>query len=87
MITKYLALKYSYRPTIQAVQVEKETKQSVWIDGRRSAKQTTYENYFDSFDDAKNFLAKLADDKLISARRQLEAARGFAGNVRGLKAP
>lgn len=87
MITKYKAYKRTWGTTIEPVQVEKETVSSIWIDGRRSAKRSSYENYFDTWDEAKEFLTEYANSVLATARRSLETAHGFAGNVRGLKAP
>ncbi len=87
MITKYKTRKATFGKLIEPVQVQKETEASVWIDGRRIAKRTQYDNYFDSFDEAKAFLTEYAENMLNSSRRSLERAQGFAGNVKGLKAP
>jgi hypothetical protein len=87
MITKYKATKCTWGKMIEPVQVEKETASSVWINGRRNAKRTSYENYFDTWEEAKEFLTEYAENMLATARRSLETAQGFAGNVKGLKAP
>lgn len=85
LIKKYMARKSTFGKLVEIVFVEKETEKSVWIRGRRIAKRSSYENYFDTFDEAKEFLTKYAESTLNSARRRLELAQGFAGNVKGLK--
>lgn len=45
---------------IERVEVERETNSSVWINGSRSAKESGYKSYFDSWDDAKDHLLKRA---------------------------
>ena len=87
MITKYKACRRAWGNLIEPVQVEKETESRVWIDGRRRAKRSGFDNYFDTWDEAKEFMTEYAEKKLDRARRDLEAAQGLAGNVRGLKAP
>lgn len=70
---------------ISPVEIEKETESSVWINGCRRAKISTYENYFDSWDDAKQFLMDHAQKRVDSLRLQLERANGELGNIKGLK--
>ena len=85
MIKKYLTRRSSFGRMIETIQVEKESEKSVWIDGRRCAKRSGFDNYFDSFDEAKEFLTEYADNRLDIARRNLQLAQSFAGNVKGLK--
>ena len=85
-MTKYMAA-FWYRPKIEKVEIEKETDKSVWIDGRRHAKESSNEKYTDDFDEAKLFLLEIAERKLRSARLSLQNAQGFYGNVKGLKNP
>ena len=87
MTTKFLVRKVTWGRLIELVEVEKETEASVWIEGRRSAKRSSYENYFDTFDEAKAFLTEYAEQILTNARKSLEHAQEFAGNVRGLRVP
>ena len=59
MITKYVArisYKWGSSAEIKEVEVEKETDKSVWINGRRTAKETEYATFFDSFEAAKKAL-------------------------------
>lgn len=76
---------YAYFGTIKPVEVERVTDNSVWVRGRRSNREGTYDGYFDSWEEARQFLLKKAQVKLDSARRHLEAAQSEYGNIKGLK--
>ena len=81
---KYVADLYGHYNPVVEVEVERETESSVWIDGRKKAKRSTYLNYFDTYDEAKDRLlirakaehstALLLQDK---AKRQLEFVNGL----------
>ena len=58
-----------WKNLIEKAEVERETESSVWIGGRRSAKISSYECYFDTFGEAKSYL-------LDMARKHLERANG-----------
>jgi len=70
---------------IESVEIDRETESSVFIGKNRNAKRSSYHNYFDTWDDAKAFLLKNAEDEAASIRRQLEVANGKLGNIRGLR--
>ena len=79
---------------IKPIDVVRETEKCIWIEREtyggdvrqsRSSKSSSYENYFDSFGEAKTFLMEHAQRKLDSAIRSLEKAQGYHGNVKGLK--
>ena len=70
---------------IESVEVDRETDNSIFIGKNRNAKRSSYHNYFDTWDDAKAFLLKNAEDEAASCRRQLEVANGKLGNIRGLR--
>ncbi|MDY0227245.1 MAG: hypothetical protein RBR38_10490 [Desulfomicrobium apsheronum] len=57
---------------IAIVEAERETEQCVWVDGRRQAKKSDYYNFFDTWDDAHNFLKSCAQKEVLKARRQLD---------------
>lgn len=84
---KYKTSQSLWKPSIEAVEVEKETAQSIWIDGRRIAKLSSYDNYFDSFDDAKNFLCELAKQEISKHRKRLESAQQSLETIRNLAEP
>ena len=83
-MTKYKAYYYS-RPEVEKVEVEKETESSVWIQGRREVKETQYSAFFDTFQEAKDFLIDVFEKKAQTVRRQLERANGYIGDAKGLK--
>ena len=72
---------------IEEIDVERETDSSVWINGRRSAKNSSWHKYWDSWEEAHAFLLEKAEKSLQSARRSLERAQGEYGNIKGMKAP
>lgn len=70
---------------IESVEVDRETESSVFIGKNRNAKRSSYHNYFDTWEDAKAFLLKNAEEEAASCRRQLEIANGKLGNICGLR--
>jgi len=52
---------------IEAVDVEKESDCSVWINGRREAKSSSFKYYFDTWDEAKAHLTMQAERRLAQA--------------------
>ncbi len=68
---------------IQRVEVERETNSTVWVDGRRHAKVSTWKNYFDSWGDAKtNLLIEARKKHDLHQMRLQDAAR----NIKKIKA-
>jgi hypothetical protein len=81
-----------WKQLIEPVQVERHTDQSVWIGGKRRARTTfSYsdgeEGIFPTWTEARDQLLANAQSKVESLRRQLEAANGKLGNIKGLKEP
>ena len=72
---------------IYEVEVERETENSVWINGRRSAKQTSDACYFDTWEEARDYKLSNAQDEVERARSALERAKSKLGNIKGLKKP
>ena len=70
---KYVSERSSI-PAITAIEVERETESSVWIHGRRNAKRSGYLNYFDTFEQAKDFL-------LSEAHKIIDAKKAALGNA------
>lgn len=83
----------NYVAKIEVVECERETDLCVWVkqgfknEARRSNKRSSYENYFDSFQEAKDFLIAQGDSQVRHARRRLEEAQSYLGNAKGLKEP
>jgi hypothetical protein len=90
-MTLYRTGKYSIK--IDAVEVERATDSSVWVFPffgsklRRYKKHSAYEDYFDTWAEAKTFLQSRSEHKIQSLRMQLNVAEGTLGNVRGMIEP
>jgi hypothetical protein len=91
MSTKYIVGKWAAK--ITAYECTKETAKFVWLKGLYDAKSSVSDkkgkagDVFDTWAEAHAELTRRADDRLATARRQLEIAQGFVGNVRGMKPP
>lgn len=71
---------------IQEIEIQKETeKMVVLMNGRRELKESSYEQYFDSWDEAKQYLIRRAETRLTAARSNLQSAQDELGNIKGLK--
>lgn len=70
---------------ISKVEVERETKNSVWINGRRNAKLSGWKSYFDTFQEAKEYLIQAKNEDVFRARCALNRANAALGNAEGLK--
>lgn len=66
---------------IKLVECERETKTSVWIGSRRSAKRSYWENYFDTWEQAHDALVHAAEKKLQAARKSLSSAQETMADV------
>ena len=70
----YKASTLSWRAPIEKIEVERESKDSIWINGRRNAKRAGYENHFKTFEEAKNWLIQVAEDEKNKFERDLDQA-------------
>jgi len=83
----------NWNAKIEVVECEKETAACVWVyhylnqPSRRNNKRSSYDNYFDSFQEAKDFLIEQGEAQVKTARRRLEEANSYLGNAKGLKDP
>lgn len=82
---KYRAKTQTWGQLIEKINVERETKKCVWIDGRRSNKMSDWYCYFDTFGEAKNYLISEAENKVQAARSKLNNAKSHLGNIQALK--
>lgn len=55
--------------------------------GRRCAKKSVGVEYCDSWAEAHAVLTEISKQRVLEARRALELANSYAGNVRGMKEP
>ena len=81
---------------IDPVEVDRITDKSVWFTTtnafgaekqRRVARHGSYENYYDTWEEAHADLLAKAEGQLNAARRRLQEAQGHYGNVKGMKKP
>ena len=59
-----------WKELIETVEVERETDSSVWIKGRRNLKMSNYDCYWETMDEAKEYLSNHFSKKI--ERRELE---------------
>jgi hypothetical protein len=57
------------------VEVEKVTDKSVWIDGRRRSRETDWECYFETYQEAKQALIENKMAKVLAAEKELAHLR------------
>ena len=88
-MTKYKTevTEFSVSAKITPVEVEKETDQSVWVEGYRHAKKSQYHQYHDTWEEAHGYLLSQVQSRVDSARMILERAKGALGNIKGMKKP
>lgn len=83
---KYMTTGYG-TDKIVPVEVDRETERCVWVGGRRRAKNSDYESYFSTWDEAHNHLLGKVQVKVDAARRRLEQLNSELGNIKGMKPP
>ncbi len=64
-----------YELAIKRVEIERETKSCVWVDGKRRVRSSSYDRYFDTFELAKEHLLSIARDELEIAEDRLLRAQ------------
>lgn len=84
MIKKYVATP-GWSVEIHALEVERETDSSVWINGRRAAKRSEYHNYFDKWEGAHALLLAKAYSELDQSQKRLDRAQSNLEEIKKLK--
>jgi hypothetical protein len=72
MTTKYEVGGFFKKNLIELVEIEKETEKSIWINGRVHRKTTSYEKYFDTWEEAKDYLMAQTESKISHLSAELE---------------
>lgn len=72
--------------SIKRCEFVRETKE-FFADGRRFYISSRFEQYFDTWAEAHAVLTEISKQRVLEARRALELANSYAGNVRGMKEP
>ena len=71
---------------IEEVEIARETEQCVFhINGRRESKHSGWHNFFDTWEEARQWLLDKAENDVASLRRRLETAKGHLGNIKGMR--
>jgi hypothetical protein len=81
---KYLTHSHYLRAEIKAVEVERETDSSVWINGHRMAKETGWDKYHDYWESAKAHLIVMAVFEVENAERKLVKAKKLLMDIQDL---
>lgn len=74
MLIRWQTSRY-WPTTIDRIECERETETSVWINGRRSQKQTEYHSMFNTWEDAKLHLETLARQEIESLESRIADKR------------
>lgn len=70
-----------WRGTVDPIEVERETEVSIWIDGKKCARHTQYNDYYPSFDEAKMALINRIQRKITSLEAQLAIEKEMLVNA------
>jgi hypothetical protein len=70
---------------IEAVEVERQTDNSVWIDGRRIKKMSNWKKYHDTWVKAWEYLLSVAQGRVEGAEIQLVSAEEYLKKIEGLR--
>lgn len=83
MKTKYKAMLHLKR--IEKVQVERETHASVWINGNRTDKKNKVISYFDTFDEAKDWMIHSKKAYMKQVENTLEGIKETIKEIENIK--
>lgn len=72
---------------IEAVEVERFNDKSVWINGRRNARKSSYEKYFETWNLAKAYLIQEISEEVKRCQNQLEYELKRLEKAQNLKNP
>lgn len=79
----------STKRTITAIEIVKESESSIFIpnrwypDGQRYDKLTQNRGYFDTFQEAKEFLIQSEEEKIAIAWREIKRRQGYLEKIMG----
>ena len=79
--------RWGFSADIKAVDVDKETDKSVWINGERKAKDSEYMTYFDTHEQAKKQLIDQQKGYIRSLETRIENAREVLIKMEKLSCP
>jgi hypothetical protein len=94
MTTKYRIEGGHPTAKIEEVDILRETEHCIFLRSdirryptgeRKELKKSEWHEYYDTWEDAHAALTAKAERRVANARRELEIANGFAGNVKGMR--
>ena len=84
----FIAIDSSYGDPIKPIEIESYTEHTVRLSGGRRAKRVTgFESYFPSWDEARDHLLSLIEERLTQLSRRVKFERDHEGKIKGLKRP
>lgn len=87
MMIKYQVGGFFKKNPIEPVEVEKETEKSIWINGCIRRKTSGYEKYFDTWQEAHDYLKNQAESKISRLSAELEKQRNKLETLLKLENP
>ncbi len=77
---------------IEEVEVARETEKSIFIINNhgkeiRESKRSSWKNYFDTWEETKDFIVSNATSEVNQARQHLERCKEKLGRLKGMKKP
>ena len=70
--------------SIWPVEIERETPKCVWVNGNRKLKRSTYENFYNSFKEAKDALLEAQEIRVERLQGRLKMAESILNDIREL---
>jgi hypothetical protein len=70
---------------IEAVEIERETASSIWINGRRVRKDSCYDRFFDSWELAHDHLLKRCESQIENLKGQLARWKTELKKIKAMK--
>lgn len=81
---KYKTTKIQPNNLIEKVEIKKETDKSVWTKYGRTAKNGRWDQYHDTWQQAKDYLKERAGFRLDAAHKELHGAKDHYETVKSL---
>jgi len=79
------SVRYRVEPKIEKIEVERETKSTVWIKGRAERKHGEYHDYHDTWKEARDFLVDNAYEHIDDKTNALEFAEKALDEVMAME--
>ena len=70
---------------IKTVRISRETDKSIWINGDRFAKISEWYQFWDTWQEAHNYIVERSEELVRSGRLILDRRKGLLGNIKGMK--